>query len=115
MAVIPFTPSQRECSERAGNPFFAVMPFVISAVAAAIYWASDKFGIEGRLLPASAVCLVFSVPVCLWIAFQWIRDGKPPALDLAPLTSPSTERLAFTSRKKDGLIPWSRSTRYSTS
>ena len=95
MTIRPFTPSRRE---RSAHPradlLFAAGPFVVSAVGVAALVAGLGFGVGVGWAPVAGVCLIFSVPSCVWVAVQWILSGRPPAFNLSPLL-PSPEEREF--------------------
>lgn len=70
------------------NTKYAVIPFVIGAVALGVWLTTDS-------LQVFAVCfatLVFAVPVCLMMLWEWLRTGVPPDISLSPLIPGRAER-----------------------
>lgn len=74
---------------------YALLPF---AIAIATFWASqlvDTIGVH-------TVCftiLVFDVPVCLVVAWEWTRERRPPELSLSPLIPTRAERELYRNLK----------------
>ena len=66
----------------------ASIPFVLAAIAITVALLFDH--------PiAFSVCfafLVFDIPVCTFVGWDWIRSGEPPEINLSPLIPSRAER-----------------------
>jgi len=75
--------------------FYALLPFAIAIVAFSISQLVESIGVH-------TICftiLVFDVPVCLLVAWVWIRERQPPQLSLSPLIPTRAERELYRNLK----------------
>jgi len=79
--------------------WIAMIPFLIAVlglIVAVFLWFASPLPREPKAIALGIVgaILVFDLPVCVFVAVQWLATGEPPELSLSPLI-PSREEREF--------------------